>query len=118
MTRVERADRARRRRAALALLGALTGGILVGSWAGATDPVPTPAPVTVTVPPWADTTAWDDERWQDESGLPYCDGSAPLYPCLTTTTVTVDEDHRDCAVVLVTPEDSEARCPDGSVYPS
>lgn len=98
MTRTERArQRHERRVLAAAYLILLTVGIIVGAYAGARSGAADTirhelvTPVTA-APTWAEPVmpAGDDERWQDPSGLPYCDPSSPLYPCLHVNPFSVD----------------------------
>jgi hypothetical protein len=66
---------------AIVTTGALTlGGVALGYYAGSTDS-PREDTVTVEVPTWAEPS-YEDERYQDPSGFPYCDVTDPILPCL------------------------------------
>lgn len=76
------------RRAALLLLAVVVA-IVLGVAGGTRDAQGTPGvPKTVTTPEHT-TPGYEDERWQDPSGLPYClaDGSPQdLLPCIDAQT--------------------------------
>lgn len=63
-----------------------TGAVGLGYYAGSRDA--TPAPITIEVPEWAEPSAekernaYEDERTQDPSGVPYCDVTDSQYPCI------------------------------------
>lgn len=93
MTRTERArQRHQRRLLAAAYLILLTVALIVGAYAGAREGATDAVRHELVTPAALDpgTPSYEDERWQDPSGLPYCDPSSPLYPCITVNPFSVD----------------------------
>ena len=80
--------------------GLLTlGGVALGYYAGTTDTPP--ASVTANpVPEWADP-GYADERTQDPTGIPYCDVTDPMYPCIDLTGMGLLDTWGDSGLILI-----------------
>ena len=69
--------------------GLLTmGAVGLGYYAGTHDTRPVP------------TTGYTDERTQDPTGIPYCDETDPIYPCIDLTAMSFLDMWGDSALII------------------